>query len=232
MGLDSFVDYLPNVTAEVAEFKTEMARSGIDVVQISHGEKDPHLDELLRQSVLGTRTSQYSNVYNLSPYEQELVKKEPPAKILLVVDLDGVVVSPGHLQTHAGLLNLLHLARMAKASDKVVIYTGRFLPEKGPLAYSGYFPHLGKKVSDRIIKALSGHNSDEDKVTIVHKPVNADPHQLLDMMNGDIDGSPIDQLIYAGSSESDREIVRKLSKLSEFINRKRFKYFDTGHRWL
>ena len=119
----------------------------IIVKRIGQGKKDTDLNQVFEQSLLGDRISGYKVVKDkLSDYEK-ILREKPDLKIHTIVDFDGVLVSPIHLQRRAGLEKMLWLARLAKASDKTTIWTNRIQPEKGRFANYGWFPFLGKKVS-------------------------------------------------------------------------------------
>jgi len=192
----------------------------IKVRRIGSGEKEANLEQVFEQSLLGDRLSGYKlDEDKLSPYEKKLRTKKD-LKINTIVDFDGVLVSPIHFQRRVGIKNMLWLARVAKASDKTVIWTNRLQPEEGMLSNYGWFPFLGKRVSRRITETLKTQG-DQRNVQVKKKKLDGNGESLVGLTEGS------DLTIFIGSGNIDRKIV------SEYISRggdpKKLIYFDTGH---
>ena len=185
--------------------------------KIGSGGIKSDLGQVFQQSLLGDRLSGYQVDENsLCQYEKEL-RSKPDVRIQTIVDFDGVLVSPIHLQKKAGLSNMLWLARVAKASDNTIVWTRRFQPEKGRLSDYALFPFLGKGVSERITNAMKH----QGEVNVMSKNANNNGDLLVNLTGNS------DLTIFIGSGNLDRKIVNEY--LEKGGDPKKLVYFDTGH---
>jgi len=213
---ESAIELLNPAVRDLNKLKEETGNE-IEIRQIGIGGKNPNLEKVFSYSLLGDRLSGYEvDESKLGPYERKL-REKPSLKIHTIIDFDGVLISPIHLQNKAGFKNMLWLARVAKSSDETTIWTNRFQPAEGKFSKFDWFPFLGKEVSRRITSAMSS----QGKVEIKKKKLYGNGDSLAGMSDNS------DLIIFIGSSRIDREIVREYIKKGGDL--KKLIYFDTGH---
>jgi len=255
--IERFFSYLEeHAFKQAEENQRRLSQLGSEVRIIKEKGNPPNLNKVLERSLLGIRLRLNVNVEELNEVEKNLINKEP--KILVICDFDGVVTdilgpikallaiwrNNSHLslkeiievlrkEGRIGFENLRWLARLAKASDLLVISTSRFfisdeVREKCPFfgqifaeLFEGkiaYFPfldqtsitHLERLGRDRLIVG-------QQKPLIFFR---GDLNGLIDLVNN------YDMIYYIGSSERDRKSARVfLEKYPQMASR--FVFFDT-----
>ena len=213
---------MSEVTADSAfgsmSLEKALPEPNIEIRKIAKGEKNPPLEKIFTQSLLGDRRRGITVRGDvLNEYEKAIRNSDP--KILTVIDFDGVLVSPTHLQKNAGVNNMLFLARCAKASDETVIWTNRIQPNKGKFADTGTFPFLGKN----LIKRLEDMLNEQGKGKVQKKKLRDNSTELIEMSKG------YDYIVFVGSSNIDRKVVKEFAHKDDMPERMVF--FDTGH-WI
>ncbi len=201
--------------------REHLAERSIETRVIGMGGKKVDPADILRNTVLGYRLNDEKYAPNeevLSEYEKSL---GDDAKVLIVMDFDGVMISPIHLERKVGFKKMYVLSRLVKAADKMVVWTNRLMPQKGRLAGSGRFPFMGKNLATRIEDLGRDPQTGITNVE-VRAGKSQDGSRVLQKM---IDKGDFEMVYFVGSSKLDRGIVEGLN----IADPKKFVYLDTGH---
>ena len=224
-------------------------RGGRGVVLGNGGKAD--LEKIFQASLLGLRLKNKVEVDKnaLSPYERSLINQE--ARILTIVDWDGVMGSPLHTvlkfaQKPAswkggfgeikklGRVNLGEwrwLKKMAQASDYLAVWSSRFLvDEESSLSFFtkpfaapiSYWPFFDKSSLRRLTLI------EPNKIEVwPQKPLLGRKTSLEKIIGGTTTKS-WEMIYYVGSSHFDRQTVRRFIKKNPHLA-PRFAFFDTSH---
>lgn len=219
---------------------------------IGNGDDFLNLDQVLSGSLLGKRIPGCQvDLGVLSPYELSLQDKKH--KILVVVDLDGVVVSPFHIareiltspeswlggleelkrRGRIKLENLRWLSKVVKAADMTVLWTSRLsLEENSPFSRwithlaedtIDYFPFFSPDTVRRVKQWGGGKLRAEPK-----KPLGRRSQTLEKIVENTGSLNRWDMVYYVGSSHFDRKAVLELlQRRSDLVQR--IVFFDTCH---
>lgn len=219
------------------------------VVLGNGGETD--LGKIFQQSLLGLRLKNKVEVDKnaLSPYERSLINQE--ARILTIIDWDGVMGSPLHTvlkfaQKPAswkggfgeikklGRVNLREwrwFKKMAQASDYLVVWSSRFLiNEESSLSFLAkpfegpvsYWPFFNESSLRRLSLI------EPDKIEVWPQKPLLDRKASLAKIIGGTTTKSWEMIYYVGSSHFDRQTVRRFVKKNPHLA-PRFAFFDTSH---
>jgi len=205
----------------MANAREYLVEKSIETRVIGMGGKKVDPGDILRNTVLGYRLNDEKYAPNekvLSEYEKSL---GDDAKVLIVMDFDGVMISPTHLERKVGFKKMYVLSRLVKAADKMVVWTNRLMPQKGRFAKLGFFPFLGKNIAERLENLGRDAQTGETNVDVRTGKSRFGTQGLQEM----IDEGSYDMVYFVGSSKLDREIVKGLN----LKDPEKFVYMDTGH---
>jgi hypothetical protein len=204
-----FLNTFNPATRQVEGLKQKLSGK-IDVRPISRGGKDPHLERVLTQTILGERTASYqTEVGELTKYELSILHREPPPRVRVILDFDGVLISPIHLERRVGEAKMLLLARIIKAADEVVIFTNRQMPQEGRFASSGNFPFFGRGVMERMRRVFG------EKLEFEKKDWGKDPTKLSEIALRPIGDQPVDMTYLIGSARNDRVKISEMGIIKD-----------------
>jgi len=201
--------------------REHLAEKSIETRALGRGGKNVNPGDILRNTVLGKRL----NDENFTPEEgilSEYEKNLPDdARVLLVMDYDGVMISLAHLEKKVGFKKMYLFSRLIKAADNLVVWTNRLMPQNEKLANSGQFPFLGKKLAERIEKLGYDPATKTTNVQIRAGKSRSGARRLQQM----IDEGGHDMVYFVGSSKLDRRIAEGV----KIADPRKFVYMDTGH---
>ncbi len=202
--------------------RESLGQRSIECRKIAEGGANPDLYKIFERSIMGNRLpdkTHASNPQYLSEYEKSLLVGN--AKVLVVMDFDGVMVSPVHVQK-AGFERIFLFTRLVKAADKLVLWTNRLMPDKGKLAQSGTFPFLGANLAKRI-EDLGRDQTGSTNVEVRGGKSRGGAKELGNIIHAD----DYDMIYIIGSSGFDRKIVTKLAYTTP--DPRKVVYMDTCH---
>jgi len=245
-----FLDHLNSARAEAEITKNFLEERGGRGVILGNGGK-ASLEKIFQTSLLGLRLKNKEEVNQavLNSYERNLAKQD--ARLLTIVDWDGVMGSPLHTvlrfiqepsswgggfkeMKKMGQVNLREwrwFKKMAQASDYLVVWSSRLLVNEGsPLSFIAkpfegaisYWPFFDNRSLRRL--ALIEPN----KVSAWPKKPLLGRQAALEKIIGETNIESWDMIYYVGSSHFDRQAVRRFVKKNPHLA-PRFVFFDTSH---
>jgi len=245
-----WLNRLNSARAEAFATKKFLEQQGGRGVVLGNGGK-ADLGKIFQASLLGLRLKNKVEVDKnaLSAYERSLINQD--ARLLTIVDWDGVMGSPLHTvlkfaqkpaswkggfeeMKKLGQVNLEEwcwFKKMAQASDYLAIWSSRFLvDEESPLSFLAkpfaapisYWPFFDKSSLRRLSLI------EPNKIEVwPQKPLLGRKTSLEKIIGGTTTKS-WEMIYYVGSSHFDRQTVRHFIKKNPHLA-PRFAFFDTSH---
>lgn len=245
-----WLNHLNSARAEAFATQKFLEQQGGRGVVLGNGGK-ANLEKIFQASLLGLRLKNKVEVDKnaLSPYERSLINQE--ARILTIIDWDGVMGSPLHTvlkfaqkpaswkggfgeMKKLGRVNLGEwrwFKKMAQASDYLVVWSSRFLvDEESPLSFLAkpfaapisYWPFFDKSSLRRLSLI------EPNKIEVWPQKPLLNRKTSLEKIIGGTTIKSWEMIYYVGSSHFDRQTVRRFVKKNPHLA-PRFVFFDTSH---